>query len=171
MNMIELEPFTNKDFSRLISWIKSEEELIQFAGPVFNFPLSEDQLEKYLENQNTNAYKIVEQSSQKVIGHCEIYLTETSAKLCRILIGEKSFRGKGLGFEVVTLLVKKCFNEFNYSLVELNVYDWNIGAIKCYKNAGFVVNPQKSKTIEVNSKTWTSINMVIKKVSAMQIKN
>ncbi len=161
--MIKLEPFTRLDFNRLISWIDSEEDLIQFAGPALTFPLTEDQLYKYLENQNTNAYKIVELSSQKVIGHCEIYLSETSAKLCRILIGDKSFRGKGFGFDAVNLMLYKCFNEFNYSLVELNVYDWNIGAIKCYEKAGFVVNPKKSKTIEVNNKIWTSINMFIKK--------
>ena len=161
--MIKLEPFTKDDFIRLISWIGNEEELIQFAGPTFAFPLTEDQLQKYLENQNTNAFKIVEQSSQKIIGHCEIYLTETSAKLCRILIGEKSFRGKGLGFELVNIMLDKCFNELNYYLVELNVYDWNTSAIKCYEKAGFIVNPEKTKTIEVNGKTWTSINMFIKR--------
>jgi RimJ/RimL family protein N-acetyltransferase len=160
--MINLEPFTKKDFSRLISWIDNKEELIQFAGPVFNFPLTEDQLEKYLENKNTNAFKVIETTSNQIIGHCEVYLTETSAKLSRILIGTKSFRGKGLGLEVVNLLLEKCFKEFKSSLVELNVYDWNIGAIKCYEKAGFVVNPEKSKNIEVNNKTWTSINMFIK---------
>jgi RimJ/RimL family protein N-acetyltransferase len=161
--MINLEPFTKKDFSRLISWIDNKEKLIRFAGPVFNFPLTEDQLEKHLENKNTNAFKVIETTSNQIIGHCEVYLTETSAKLCRILIGTKSFREKGLGLEVVNLLLEKCFKEFKSSLVELNVYDWNIGAIKCYEKAGFVVNPEKSKNIEVNNKTWTSINMFIKK--------
>jgi len=161
--MIKLEPLTSLDFNRLISWIDSEEDLIQFAGPVFTFPLTEDQLEKYLANQNTNGYKIVELSSQKVIGHCEIYLSEPSAKLCRTLIGDKSFRGKAFGFDAVNLMLYKCFNEFNYSLVELNVYDWNIGAIKCYKKAGFVVNPKKSKTITVNDNVWKSINMTLAK--------
>jgi RimJ/RimL family protein N-acetyltransferase len=161
--MIKLEPFTKNDFSRLVSWVKNEEELIQFAGPFFTFPLTEDQLEKYLEDKNRFAYKVIEIISNQTIGHCEIYLTEVSAKLCRILIGEKSFRGKGFGSEVVTLLVEKCFNEFSYSHAELNVYDWNTSAIKCYEKAGFVVNPKKSKTIEVNNKIWTSINMFIKK--------
>jgi RimJ/RimL family protein N-acetyltransferase len=161
--MIKLEPFTKIDFNRLISWIDSEEDLIQFAGPGFTFPLTENLLDKYLENQNTNAFKVFETISNQTIGHCEIYLTETSAKLCRILIGEKSFRGKGFGLEIVRLMLEKSFNDFNCSLVELNVYDWNIGAIKCYGKAGFVINPEKSKTIEVNNKSWTSINMFIKK--------
>lgn len=161
--MIKLEQFTKSDFKRLISWIDNEEELIQFAGPVFNFPLTEDQLEKYLENKNTNAFNVIETTSNQIIGHCEVYLIETSAKLCRILIGTKSFRGKGLGLEVVNLLLEKCFTEFKSSLVELNVYDWNIGAIKCYEKAGFVVNPEKSKTITVNGNAWNSINMTLAK--------
>lgn len=161
--MIKLEPFTKNDFNRLFSWIDCEEDLIQFAGPAFTFPLTKDQLDIYLENLNTNAFKVIEITSNRTIGHCEIYLTKTSAKLCRILIGDKSFRGKGLGLHIVNRLIEKCFKEFNYSIVELNVYDWNIGAIKCYEKAGFVVNPEKSKTIKVNNKTWTSINMFIKK--------
>jgi hypothetical protein len=31
------------------------------------------------------------------------------------------------------------------------------------QKTGFVVNPEKSKKIEVNNKIWTSINMFIKK--------
>jgi RimJ/RimL family protein N-acetyltransferase len=157
--MIKLEPFTKIDFNRLICWVDSEENLIQFAGPVFTFPLTEDQLNKYLENKNTIAFKVIETISNQTIGHCEIYQSETSAKICRILIGEKSFRGKGFGTEIINKLVSICFEELSYNYVELNVYDWNIGAIKCYENAGFAVNPNKSKTIEVDGKLWKSINM------------
>ena len=103
--MIKLEPFTKIDFNRLISWIQNEEELIQFAGQAFTFPLTEEQLEKYLDEKRRFVFKITETNFNQTIGHCEIYLTETSAKLCRILIGEKSFRGIGLGFEVVNLLI------------------------------------------------------------------
>jgi RimJ/RimL family protein N-acetyltransferase len=161
--MIKLEQFTKTDFKRLVSWIDNEEKLIQFAGPVFNFPLTEDQLEKYLENKNTNAFKVIETTSNQTIGHCEIYLAEASAKIFRILIGEKFFRGKGLGLEVVNLLLEKCSKDFSSSLVELNVYDWNIGAIKCYEKAGFVVNSEKSKTITVKGNVWNSINMTLAK--------
>ncbi len=159
--MIKLEPFTKIDFNRLISWIENEEELIQFAGPVFTFPLTVEQLEIYLEEKNRFVFKIIETDLKQIIGHCEIYLTETSARLCRVLVGEKSFRGKGLGLEVVKLLLDKCFKDINCSQVELNVYDWNVGAIKCYEKAGFKINKDKRKTIDVNGKRWTSINMAI----------
>ena len=161
--MLKLELFTKEDYARLISWIENEEELIQFAGPVFTFPLTEKQLEKYSEDNCRFAYKVIEINSNQTIGHCEIYLSEKSTKLCRILIGEKSFRGKGLGLEIVKRLLEKCFNQFNSLFVELNVYDWNTGAIKCYEKAGFKINKDKYKTIAVNGKKWTSINMFVDK--------
>jgi len=161
--MIKLEPFTKSDFGRIISWIENEEELIQFAGSVFTFPLTEEQLENYLETKNRFAYKVIEETSNRTIGHCEIYISDSSAKLCRILIGEKSFRGKGLGVELVSQLLEKCFKQFNSLFVELNVYDWNTSAIKCYQKAGFKINEDKKKTIALNRKIWTSINMVIYK--------
>ncbi|HCY75486.1 MAG TPA: N-acetyltransferase [Ignavibacteriales bacterium] len=159
--MIKLEPFTKSDFTRLISWIDNLEELVQFAGPNFSFPLTTDQLEKYLANENTFAFKVIETKSNKTIGHCEIYKSESTAKLCRILIGEKVFRGKGLGVEVVNLLLEKSFIHFNYCLAELNVYDWNISAIKCYEKSGFKINKDRTKTILVDGKPWKSLNMII----------
>jgi len=158
--MIKLEPFTKSDFTRLISWIDNLEELVQFAGPNFSFPLTTDQLEKYLADENSFAFKVKETRSNKTIGHCEIYKSESSAKLCRILIGEKTYRGKGLGVEIVNQLLKKSFIHFNYSLAELNVYDWNISAIKCYEKSGFKINKEKTKTILVEGRPWASLNMI-----------
>jgi RimJ/RimL family protein N-acetyltransferase len=169
--MIQLEPFTSSDFSRLISWIDNEEELIQFAGPIFNFPLTKRQLNKYLEDKNRFAFKVVEVNPKQNIGHCEIYLSEQKAKLCRILIGEKSFRGKGLGLQIVNDLLEISFTKFDKSFAELNVFDWNVNAIKCYENAGFVINKNIVKTIEVNGKTWTSLHMTIDKLTRNKIKS
>ena len=161
--MIKLEPFTRLDFTRLISWIDSIDELVQFAGPNFSFPLTIEQLEKYSADENRFAFKVIEIKSNKPIGHCEIYKSEISAKLCRILIGDKAYRGRGFCSEVVNQLLEKSFIQLNYSLAELNVYDWNISAIKCYEKSGFKIHDDKTKTILVNGKFWTSLNMKITK--------
>ena len=72
-NMISLENFSENDFEKLISWIKSEEELIQFAGSIFNFPLTKEQLEKYIKIPEVNAYKLIYNNIH--IGHAEINFT------------------------------------------------------------------------------------------------
>ena len=55
-----------------------------------------------------------------------------------------------------------CKEKFNSNVVELNVFDWNEGAIRCYEKVGFQFNREKQKEIFVGNKKWISINMRIK---------
>ncbi len=163
--MIQLEPFTKKDFASLIGWIDSEEMLVQFAGPLFHFPLRAPQLEIYLSEKKRLAYKIVDLSTKKSIGHAEIAMPiKDKAILCRILIGNPAHRGKGMGYQVVKQLLNICFSQLGVPAVELNVFDWNIAAIKCYEKAGFQLNEGNSKKRIMNDKVWTALNMTITKL-------
>jgi RimJ/RimL family protein N-acetyltransferase len=162
--MIKIEPFHKTDFDGLISWVDSEETLVQFAGPIFAFPLTTQQLETCLEDEKRFAYKVVDLKRNSIIGHAEIYTpTDKLAILCRILIGDPRLRGLGLGQEIMKILLTISFAGFGVEKAELNVFDWNIGAIKCYEKVGFSINTEKKRTREVNGQTWTSLNMTIDK--------
>lgn len=162
--MIKLEKFDKTDFERLIIWADSEEMLVQFSGPIFKYPLTTEQLENYLKEENSIPFKVVDTESKEVIGHAEIYKSENNlAKLCRILIGDKKYRGKGIGEKTGNLLVKYSFEELKVEKVELNVYDWNTQAIKCYEKSGFAINPDKISQITVQENVWISLNMIITK--------
>ena len=108
---------------------------------------------------------------EQTIGHCEIYLTKETAKLCRILIGEKFFRGKGFGLQIVNDLLEISFARLNKPFIELNVYNWNVGAIKCYEKAGFSINKDKINHIEVKGKICNSLNMIIDKPTWEKLKS
>ncbi len=92
--MIKLEPFEIDNWVYLQKWIANEAELVQFAGPVFSFPIDKNQVESYLSNPNRTVFKI--ENGSEVIGMAEISDGGGSvAKLARILIGDKLMRGKG----------------------------------------------------------------------------
>ena len=55
------------------------------------------------------------------------------------------------------------FLTFNKTKAELNVFDWNIEAIKCYEKVGFVINPDKKNERRIKDEIWTAINMSIEK--------
>lgn len=159
--MIHLQQFDVNDFQRLIAWINNEEELIQFAGPIFSFPLNREQLTSYLSDSKRKVYKIIV-NDNIVIGHAELYFTdEDTAKLCRILIGDMNSRGKGFCRQIVKELLALAFEIPSISKAELNVYDWNTPAIKCYEECGFVRSEKQSTTTNVNGKSWNSINMIL----------
>lgn len=71
--MIKLQPFTLDDAEVLISKITDERMLLQFAGPMYQFPLTADQLEEDLHDPNRTLFRIVEQTDRTVIGHAQIF--------------------------------------------------------------------------------------------------
>jgi len=162
--MIRLEKFNKNDYPDLIKWIDSEEILIQIAGRQMSFPVTEEQLDISQADKNRNAFSIVDIETGRSIGHCELYMLENSAKIDRLIIGDPSMKGKGLCGPIIKLLLVHGFNELNQEMIELNVFDWNTAAIRCYERAGFMKNPGKTMEFGVKEgKKWIAFNMYIDK--------
>lgn len=169
--MIELQKFTPTDFETFMSWINNEKELFQFAGPIFTFPLNRNQLENYMNMEGLVPYKVVWKETNETIGHCELNYQKGHYRLSRILIGNKSYRGKGIGEEIVHKMVDKFFEDPKVSKVDLNVFDWNLAAIKCYENAGFKINPFYIRTMRVTGGTWVRLNMDLTRTEWNKLKS
>ena len=50
--MVRLERFTRQDFDLLLSWVESKTFMHQWTGNYFNYPLTREQLEGYIEGAN-----------------------------------------------------------------------------------------------------------------------
>lgn len=161
--MIQLLPFTIEDSWELISKIKDKRILLQFAGPAYHFPLTKEQLEIDLENENRFMFRVFDETEQKAIGHAQIFLKENTFLLGRILIWDENNRGKGYGKKIVQNLLQYGFSQFDRETAELNVYDWNTGAIECYKKVGFEIDPDVLSEVSIDNELWLSINMKINK--------
>ena len=160
--MVTLDKFTNTDFASLKQWIKSEKELIQFAGTIFNYPLTDSQLENYLKQKDLEPFKIKLNTTGETIGHCELNFSNGNSRLSRILIGKSDLRGKGIGKIIITEMLKLIEKQKPNSIVDLNVFAWNNNAISCYKNLGFKENKSKNSTYNFKGNNWEVINMEIK---------
>jgi len=160
--MIKLEPFREKDFERFIAWVDNKELLMTIAGPYFSYPLTADQLQAYLNDAKSYAFNIVDSDENTIIGHAEIRESGNGIfKIDKLLIGDKASRGKGLCQPIMQLLTGHAFTQLQATTVELNVFDWNTAAIKCYERTGFVINANKTMSFPVGDKIWTVLNMGI----------
>ncbi|HEY8955266.1 GNAT family N-acetyltransferase [Chitinophaga sp.] len=166
--MIQLERFTAADFDRFISWVDNEEALVQFAGPLFTYPLTHAQLSAYLQQTKKQPFKIRLLETGQVIGHCELNFEKEMPRLSRILIGEKSMRNKGLGKQVVKEMVNRLFSTTEHTAVDLNVFEWNHNAVACYTQLGFRINPDMAGTTKVGEAVWNTYNMVLQKADWIQ---
>lgn len=161
--MIELKPFTENDFDTFKSWIHSEEELYQFAGPIFSYPVTDQQLRDYIQMTDRKPLKVVLIATNKTIGHCELNFENGKYRLSRILVGDKNLRGQKVGEQIVRKMVDLFFQNEQVNEVDLNVFDWNKRAIKCYEKVGFKINPNKTGEMIVKGKVWTKLNMILKR--------
>lgn len=168
--MIELKYFESTDFQQLINWINTEEFLSQWGGAnQFEYPLSESQLSNYIVNANredsdTFAYKVVYRESGKTIGHISLGRIDRANKkgrIGRVLIGDKSVRGQGIGQQMIREVLRIAFEKQKLHRVSLGVYDFNASAIACYENSGFTKEGLHREVAKVGDEYWNVWEMSI----------
>ncbi len=161
--MIELQDFTDLDFDMLKSWISSEEELFQFAGPIFTHPLTNEQLRRYIDVKYRKVLKVVFTETGEHIGHCEFNSENGNNRLSRILIGNTALRGKQIGEAVVRKMVNILFENPDIKEVDLKVFEWNKAAIRCYEKVGFEIDHSKTDKFPVKDEFWVQFYMTLRR--------
>ncbi len=131
--------FTPDDVSGLNAWVTDDEILLRFAGPGLRRPLTFDQLVAPADGTSL-AFAVTDRETGRTIGHAQLRGIDSDARSCRIarvLIGEPELRGRGLGGELIGLLVAYASSSLGVVEVTLNVYRDNVPAIRCYQRFGF----------------------------------
>ena len=167
---VVLKKFQPREYKKLISWIKSKEFMVQWAGPIFEYPLTEQQLNNYRDGMPTNPpgrkiYSVFNADTDEHIGHIElndIDLQNNSAKICRVLIGNE-YIGKGYGKEIVKAIIKLGFEDLQFHRIDLRVFDFNTSAVKCYESVGFVHEGILREARKVDNEYWNLLQMSILK--------
>lgn len=167
--MIELRFFERSHFQQLINWIETPEFLLQWGGPNFSFPLDKQQLETYLKDANNNnsgvlIYSVIDKETNNVIGHISlgnIDRNNKSARVGKVLVGDKNVRGKGIGHQMMTEILKVAFNDLKLHRVSLGVFDFNESAIACYEKAGFIKEGLHRDSRKIGDEYWSLWEMSI----------
>lgn len=164
--MVTLLPFERSDFDRLIGWVPSAEFMMQWTGMMFQFPLTHEQLEKYLVRAEKHPdfckiWKVMDEDI--VVGHIEmnnIWEHDRKASLNRVLIASQ-VRGKGLGKQMVCAALRHGFEELGLHRIELSVYDFNTQARQCYEACGFVQEGFQRESRRMGDGWWNNVQMAI----------
>lgn len=168
-SMIRLDYMTRDDFVKVLNWNKNTtpDFLMQWSGPMFEYPLTVEQLERYYDrgvNEHESdifIYKIVEDN--QCVGMIELGVDRKnkSGRVRRFLIGEQDFRGKGIGRLVLQTIIGIGFEEFGLHRISLGVYDFNQLAIRCYEKVGLVKEGLLRDSRKVGNCYWSLCEMSI----------
>lgn len=130
-------------------------------------PMTVGQAREMLEAQVANPANIVftvrALKGKKLIGFAGLYDIHPTARKAefRVLIGERSAWGKGIGTEVTKLLTDYGFDRLNLHRVWLGVISENAGALRAYEKAGYVREGVSKDDLWRNGRYYDAIRMAV----------
>jgi len=139
LNVVKI---TEKDYNLFLDWNNGKDEnyLFQWAGPnVYHYPITIDQIKSHVNEEFLQIYIILD--NENPIGSIELEKinNETlSAHISRFILCDNA-KNRGFGTLALKELINTAFKELGLKKLTLHVYCFNIGAIRCYEKAGFLV--------------------------------
>lgn len=139
---MQLTQYSPVYFNFLSRWITNPDLLFQFAGTEFSYPITENQIINYQQENPGRSFYSGLDDDNKPIAFGEIIPQKNHIpRIGRLLIGNPDERGKGYGTSFIYLLLEECKQIFQTKTVELFVLEDNISVIKCYQKIGFQFLP------------------------------
>lgn len=169
---LRLHYFGERDFDTLLSWTEQQDAqmLMQWAGPLWDYPLQRSDLEAYIADANHLAYSdwliyaVVNRKSGQTVGHMalgRIDRKNKSARLSRVLVGDPHARGKGYGRQMVMEGLRIGFEAMGLHRITLAVFDYNEQAAGLYESCGFRKEGLLRDTALVEGKYYSVYEMAI----------
>lgn len=133
---IKLRKIKKTDLPYFIKWWKDKELIKLTSG---RYEKDDNILKGYFLNmlKSTKDHHHVIVFNKKSIGNISLTDKDRNIFEIHIIIGEKQYRGKGIGTIAIEEALNIAFNKLKYSKVYLEVRPDNERAINAYKNCGF----------------------------------
>jgi ribosomal protein S18 acetylase RimI-like enzyme len=142
--MYQLLKYSAIKASKVLSWIQTPEELMNWAAKK-EFPLSDITVfEQWHKDPEIQPYLL--QQNKEDIGYGEIWYdaNDNSVELARLVINPK-YRRKGYGQELIKQLLN-CIKDRGFQTVILRLFPTNKIAKSCYEKVGFRKMPPEAET-------------------------
>ena len=143
------------------NWL-NDLEVTKYLSSGF-FPNTKDKMEQFYRNVALNPdnvlLAIIDKESDKHIGNIKLGPTDwiNRTTTLGIMIGDKSFWGKGYGAEAIEVVLAYAFNVLNLHKVNAGIAEPNSGSLKAFQKAGFEIEGRAKSQIFVDGHYADSI--------------
>ena len=137
---IYLRPIILNDVnSNYLSWLNDKEVMQGIATSGYTLDNLKIYVEARLLDPNVVFFAICSNDTSEHIGNVKIDFHDKNANVSELglLIGNKNYWGKGIGYEACKLAIDYGFNEMHLRKIYLAVYENNLNAKKLYEKLGF----------------------------------
>lgn len=152
-NTIYLRPITLQDVNdNYLSWLHDVEVMSGIATSGYTLDNLKDYVEERINKSSVAFFAICSNGTNEHIGNVKIDFHDAKANVSELglLIGNKNYWGKGIGFEACQLAIDYGFNKMQLRKIYLAVYENNLNAKKLYEKLGFKLEGTLRKHILAN---------------------
>lgn len=140
--LVRLGPVERDYLPHYVEWL-NDWQVRRFLAPTLPHPYAiqdeEDWFNHQRNDQHSKIFAILTRAEGKVIGNCGLHQIDWSNRnaILGIFIGDKNYWGKGFGTDATKTLLGYAFKEAGLHRVELQVFAFNLRAIRVYDKCGF----------------------------------
>ena len=161
---MRLRPYRSKsDYEYVEKWVNGERIHALWSANLLPYPLSNEALDAFLERDAEEwggcAYVATEEDGTPSGFFCYSVNTSDNAGFLKFIILDPELRGRGYGGKMIRLALKYAFEITGAERVQLNVFQVNEAAMRCYEKAGFSADSVTAEAFSYRDEKWSRIHM------------
>lgn len=153
---VRMRPFRRSDIPKRLALGQSPEIVRSVGGdPEGLPPYGEEQARSWVERNLAHPLCWAVDVDGRLLGEARLDGLDLHDRRAGLAIGlyDVSQLGKGLGREVIHLVLSHAFGKLGLHRVDLRVLEYNERAIRCYRTCGFVEEGRERESARVG-RTW-----------------
>lgn len=166
---VYLRPVTLNDVTpAYLAWLHDDEVMAGIATSGYTLENLQEYVAARINKPSVCFFAICDQANHHHIGNVKLDFHDEKANVSELglLIGDKRYWGKGIGYEACKLLIQYGFEEKHLRKIYLAVYENNPAAKKLYEKLGFVLEGTLRKHVAVKGQYYDKYLMGIFKGEA-----
>jgi len=135
-----------------LSWLQDDEVMQGIATSNYTNDKLIDYVKPRINNPQVAFFAIIDKNTKKHIGNVKLDFHDEKANVSELglLIGDKDYWGKGIGYEACKLAINYGFGVMKLRKIYLAVYESNPNAKKLYEKLGFHLEGNLRKHVYAN---------------------
>lgn len=163
---VYLRPLTLSDATKeYLSWLNDKETNTYLETRHSTMKELREYLQARVNNPNVYFAGVFDRATNRHIGNVKLEPIDWEKRraVFGILIGNPSYRGKGIGTEATKLLVRHAFENLGLEEIELGVIAENLAGCRAYEKAGFKIVGVKKGAVNHDGALFDDVVMRITK--------
>jgi ribosomal protein S18 acetylase RimI-like enzyme len=141
---MRLEEATQEQLSQMIAWFSELGEVSTYAESKYRYPVTYETFLADVKLNDLYSYSMLDENDN-FIAFGQFYYRAGCCHMGRIVVSP-GHRNKGIGTQLIRLLIEKGCHELDVKTFALFAMDKNIRAVKTYQSMGFVITDYPEET-------------------------